>query len=91
MCVLGAESFMTKDRRCTACGYIGRVTRDTVRHIESKHLNLRLECHFCHAVLNSTNNLLIHLRHWHLEKSKYPAKDRAKLKDLLTLHLELNQ
>ena len=50
---------------CTACGYTAPSSNDVSRHIEAKHLDLRLECKFCPNVFRTRLNLSRHLKKKH--------------------------
>ena len=51
------------------------------RHIEAKHLNLRLECKFCHVVLRTRLNLQRHPKKKH-------SQTRENINEIMTYHLE---
>jgi hypothetical protein len=50
---------------CTDCPYRQKLRKDVVKHIERRHLSIRLPCHLCEAVANSRVQLKIHLKARH--------------------------
>ena len=54
------ESMFVKDDSgtwCSACGYSSMSHSDVVRHIEAKHMNMRISCKFCPRVCHTRLNL----------------------------------
>ena len=66
---------------CNQCGYSAQSKIDVVRHIEARHLDLRLQCKFCAAVLKTKRNLQRHIRNNHV-------KDSRNLKDVMAYHFQ---
>ena len=82
--VQDVQSLLMKDKNCswcTVCGYKASSNNDVTRHIEAKHLNLRLECKFCHVVLRTRLNLQRHLKKKH-------GQTRENINEIMTYHLE---
>ena len=78
------QSLLMKDKNCswcTVCGYKASSNNDVTRHITAKHLNLRLECKFCHVVLRTRLNLQRHLKKKH-------GQTRENINEIMTYHLE---
>ena len=73
--------------RCSECGYTKALKKDVIRHIEAKHLSLRIHCLFCLTVLTTRLNLQRHLKNKHLQKTGNPIADRNNLKNMMRDHL----
>ena len=92
--VLGVQDVQTLMMRgknsswCRACGYTASSNNDVIRHIEAKHLNLRLECKFCHCILRTRLNLQRHLKKRHPDKLGEPVGQRQNLNEIMAYHME---
>merc|ERR1712173_434862 len=45
---------------CKVCGYKSRKFIDVRRHIESRHVNLKITCHFCNTVFKTNRTYREH-------------------------------
>eukprot|EP00093_Oithona_nana_P011683 11683.XXX_701324_705092_1 [CDS] Oithona nana genome sequencing. len=64
---------------CSACGYTSRTQIDVERHVEARHLQLELHCHFCIKIFTTRLNLQRHMR-------KHHTQDQDQLRELMKLH-----
>ena len=64
---------------CLACGYTSRTVIDVERHVEAKHLQLELNCHFCIKIFTTRLNLQRHMK-------KHHTQDPDQLRELMKLH-----
>ena len=94
MLVLGVqdvERMLMKGKNnawCQVCGYTASSTNDVIRHIEAKHMNLRLECKFCHCILRTRLNLQRHLKKKHPDKLGDQVGARLNLNEIMAYHLD---
>ena len=47
---------------CVECNYHQKLKNDVVKHVERRHLNLKLACSMCQHVTNSRSDLKTHMR-----------------------------
>ena len=47
---------------CVECNYHQKLKSDVVKHIERRHLNLKLSCSMCPHTTNSRSDLRSHMR-----------------------------
>ena len=66
---------------CSACGYSGSGLSDVVRHIEAKHMDLRIPCRFCSTVCKTQLNIKRHLK-------KYHPETNSNIKAVVEWHLQ---
>ena len=71
---------------CIACGHSSKFRKDIIRHIESKHLDLAIECKFCPAILKTRLNFRRHLNNRHVDRTLSPGEKREELKQFLAYH-----
>ena len=50
---------------CKLCEYVAKLRYDVIRHVESKHLDLKYTCYYCNAILKTKRSYQNHLRHYH--------------------------
>ena len=53
---------------CNACGSTQKSQFHMICHIESKHLDLRLKCVFCHGISKTRRFLRAHLFKYHKQQ-----------------------
>ena len=46
---------------CTVCDYTRKLKNDVVKHVERRHLDLKLNCIICQSSFNSRNDLKLHM------------------------------
>ena len=63
--------------KCNVCPYVGDRPGDVSRHIESKHIRIKITCKYCGAIYSARRNLEIHLRKFH--RDTYKDKEDMKL------------
>ena len=55
-------------KMCSICGYSTQNGNDVKRHVESKHMRLRIFCKFCQTVCSTRRTLEYHLKKYHMEE-----------------------
>ena len=55
-------------KMCSLCGYSTQNGNDVKRHVESKHMRLRIFCKFCQTVCSTRRTLEYHLKKYHMEE-----------------------
>ena len=55
-------------KMCSICGYSTQIGKDVKRHVESKHMRLRIFCKFCQTVCSTRRTLEYHLKKYHLQE-----------------------
>ena len=93
--VLGVDSFLMRTESggawCNACGHMANNYRDVARHIESRHLNLKIQCRFCPMVCSTRRNLQRHLKSKHIghaTKNMDTAQSRKYMEELMRYHFD---
>ena len=68
--LVSAETYLVKSTSnnmfyCKLCEYVAKLRYDVIRHVESKHLDLKYTCYYCNAILKTKRSYQNHLRHYH--------------------------
>ena len=70
---------------CKACGYTANQYKDCVRHVESRHLKLRIECNFCQSIVNTRFNFQRHMKSKHMSQldPEDVTKNKLSMKNIM--------
>ena len=68
--LVSAETYLVKSTSnnmfyCKLCEYVAKLRYDVIRHVESKHLDLKYTCYYCNAILKTKRSYQNHLRSYH--------------------------